>query len=92
LCRYADKGESYESSQSSIKKQGSWRRQLSVSNTSGEVYEEEWSKMQNGRHILREVADFEEYSHGPKTSKELRPRSWQQLCGVHMKDKAKYKR
>jgi hypothetical protein len=48
--------------QSSMKKQGDWRRQLSVSNTYGEV--------QDGRHNLGEVTDFGEYSHGPKDIKD----------------------
>jgi len=45
-----------------MKKQGDWRRQLTISNTYGEV--------QDGRHILGEVANFEEYSHGPKDIKD----------------------
>jgi hypothetical protein len=54
------------------------------------VYEEEWSKMQNGRHILREVADFEEYSHGPKNikgieAKELETTMWSPYEGQSSK-------
>jgi hypothetical protein len=71
-----------------MKEQGGWRRSLSVSNTSGEVYGEEWSMMHNGRHI----AYFEEYSHGPKNikgieAKELETTMWNPYEG-HKKQKA----
>jgi hypothetical protein len=80
-CAGTDKGESYESNQYSIKNQESWRRHLNVSNTFGEVYEEEWRNMKNGRHILREVTNFEEYFHGLKNikgneAKELEKTMW----------------
>jgi hypothetical protein len=51
------------------------------------VYEEEWSKVQNGRHILREVEYFDEHSHEFKDINRIEAKKMEKtICGVHMKD------